>query len=222
MTSKKFSIKVIRHICLWLPVLKAIILGCLDHTMLVYTDIWRETFPIHRNQAPGFSLGHLTESVEYQNHQGKFPNGLFSSKLQDKHFICGWLRASSPCDHCSSWVCTSLCGSIVEGPRCKYSATGSWTKVGFALTVELLRGQCCYPQQRAKLCCVTIWHSHHWPSPQVWLQPFCPSVLTLVLVVAVVCPAPDAGHWAARSQSHGQATNCFEELNSGAASKAQF
>lgn len=75
---------------------QAVILGSLDHPMHVCTDICRQTFPIHRNQAPSFSLRHLTESIEYQNHWGKFPNYLFGCKLQDKHFICRWLRAFLP------------------------------------------------------------------------------------------------------------------------------
>lgn len=78
-------------------------LGTLDHPIHVCTDICRQTFPMHRNQAPSFS----PRPIEYQNHWGKFPNGLFGSKLQDKHSTCRWLRAFLPlslaCGHCSSW-----------------------------------------------------------------------------------------------------------------------
>jgi len=93
--------------------------------MQVCTDTCRQTFPIRRNQAPSFSPRHLTEPAEYQNHWGKFPNGLFGSKLQDKPCICRWLRAFLPFSlslvaTAAAGTCASLRRTGAGGPENKY------------------------------------------------------------------------------------------------------
>lgn len=59
--------------------------------MHVCSQTCRQAFPIRRNQAPSFSLRHLTDPTDYKNHREKFPNGLSGSKLQDWHLICKYL-----------------------------------------------------------------------------------------------------------------------------------
>lgn len=190
--------------------------------MRVCTDIGRQTLPIHRNQAPSFSLRHLTEPIGYQNHWGKFPNGLFGSKLQGKHFIFRWLQTFLPLSLSRWWPLQQL------GPVRRYIAPAQEDQRTNIIQrdpeqEQILRWQWSCSKGNA------VSHKSRqnfaaWPSgvpsvPVTALRRLVRSLsvrlshFTSALVLgAVLRSAPGAGRWAARSHSQGQMPNYFESM----------